>query len=580
VGCVPPTPTGPADFVAHLLPYLSRYADLDLFTDQPGSVPAGITGFAGVHHVDERAAHACDLIIYHIANNEYQAPSIDAALAGPPGLLTLHDVSQHHLVEYRFLGHGQAEKYRSVLRAAHGTAGAVLADLRPFTPALEAERFLFDCLRPLLRRHRGAVVHSTFAAETVARREQDLPLFVMPHFAMPAPPPLSRGELGLDESKLVIGHFGYVTRPKRPFLILRAFARLRNDGVPAQLVFGGRAEEETEREMMREIDRLGLQDHVRITGYLTEEQMNGLLQASDIIVSFRWPQVGESSGTVAQALAAGRPLIVQRMGSWAELPTDVVMDVPVADNDIEEAGLHRALARLVDPSARKALGDAAKRFAETELSADLYAQRLIAAASDVVEHHPEPPCAIRASRWRGVRTSAARYDVLRELPPAGESERLLAVDLPDELIATISTIWGYEVVSTASIRGSLPFPAGHFRVVTWFIPTAEPGEHTLEMCSEFNRVLYGQGLILLIHSGDGWLWGEQLETLLRVAGFLPDSTDPLHTDFNRDVQGIDRAERDQLRSIRARKLSLPGLPQELGSLQSVAALGLPQLSSE
>jgi glycosyltransferase involved in cell wall biosynthesis len=69
-------------------------------------------------------------------------------------------------------------------------------------------------------------------------------------------------------------------------------------------------------------------------------------------VNLRYPSAGEASGTFARALAAGRAVIVNNVGSFAEVPGDVVLKVEVDGDQAEEVGRH--LIRLAEDHEFKA----------------------------------------------------------------------------------------------------------------------------------------------------------------------------------------------------------------------------------
>ena len=503
VSPLPPVPSGPADFVGNLAPYLARHADLVLLTDQPDSAPRELREIADVGRLTRESLKMADLNVYHIANNHHQAFAVDAALSGPAGLLTLHDVSQHHLVEFRYLGHGQPDKYLRVLQAAHGEAGSTLVRLRPTVPPLQSEPFLFDCIGPLLSRHRGAIVHSAFARDIVTSREPLLPSFVIPHFVIPHGPTVARREaLGLDPAELVIAHFGYLTLPKRPVVVLEAFARLLEDGIRARLIFGGAAETHTLAVVRSAIDRLGISDSVEITGYLPEQRMQALIGASDIVVSLRWPHVGESSGTVVQALAAGRALVTQRIGSWAELPADVIAEVPVGPQDHEIVSMYRRFRELLDPEQRRRLGTAARDFVRRSLDPDLYARGVVESARDLLEHHQSSPRRLREqarrrmvrSRERDAGTPAA--SLLNAIRPAVGSERLLAVHVPMDMVHELTCEWGYEVTEVHDLDEIRMLPAGGFSVAVCCDAALRP-----QWFAALNWALSATGLLIVDTNG-------------------------------------------------------------------------------
>src|SRR5260370_39031643 len=86
--------------------------------------------------------------------------------------------------------------------------------------------------------------------------------------------------------------------------------------------------------------------------------MDARISTVDIVVSLRFPHVGETSATLGAALAAGRPVVVQETGSWAELPEHAVLRVPAGGDGA--AALGAALDRLgSNPAGRPPLREAA-----------------------------------------------------------------------------------------------------------------------------------------------------------------------------------------------------------------------------
>ncbi len=76
-----------------------------------------------------------------------------------------------------------------------------------------------------------------------------------------------------------------------------------------------------------EIGRAGLElgrDVVHLD-YVDEGTLWGLLTVGDVCVSLRHPTMGETSGIAVRALSAGRPLVVNDVGWFAELPDEVAL---------------------------------------------------------------------------------------------------------------------------------------------------------------------------------------------------------------------------------------------------------------
>ena len=526
VGPLPPVQTGPADYLANMLPGLARQAELTVFVPDRSAVDPGLSRAYRVRPLSERADPSVNVLIYHIANNVEQVGAIDAALEGPPGLLEIHDGSQHHLVARRFGDFGSLGKYAEILEAAHGPIGARLAQLRRSGPGLQTELFIYDLLRPLIDRHRGVIAHNRWTAGLVDLRSPGTPTWIVPLFAPKMPPVTPRSRIGFPKNRLLIGHFGYVTQPKRPQLLIRAFARLLQEGVNAHLIFGGAADPTL---LAAEIEAHHLNGRVTLTGYLSRRDMDRLMSAVDIVVNLRFPHLGESSAAMAEAMAAGRPVIVHGVGGWADLPVDTVLRTPLGEGELP--GLVQALVQLADPDQRARIGRAAQEYATTVLDLDRCAADIVKAAKASVRH--ARPIAKDVLRERSAAVAAwqtAHPDGFRlatAIPPARPGARLLEVGGSGEVREALATAWGYEVTAhNAPAQGrGLPFPAGTFTVVTMGSSVSVVPNDPMLWLVEGNRVLLPGGLLLLAQepwAGNGFDQ-DKLVRLLEAAGFSVDA---------------------------------------------------------
>jgi glycosyltransferase involved in cell wall biosynthesis len=526
VGPLPPVQTGPADYLANMLPGLARHAEISVFVPDPSAVELGLSRDYRVRPLSERRDPAVNRLVYHVANSVEQIPTIDAALEGPPGLLEIHDGSQHHLVARRFGDFDSLGKYAEILEAAHGPIGARLAELRRSGPGLQSELFIYDLLRPLLEHHQGVIAHNRWTADLVEMRSPGTPTWIVPHFAPQAPPVMPRSRIGLPEDRLLIGHFGYVTQPKRPHLLMRAFARLLQTGVNAHLVFGGAADPML---LAPEIESLHLKGRVTLTGYLSRRDMDHLINAVDIVVNLRFPHLGESSGVLAEAMAAGRPVIVHGVGGWADLPVDTVVRATLGEGELP--GLVQALVQLANPELRARLGRAAQNYATTVLDLNRCAAAIVNAAEASVRQ--APPIARDVMRERSAAVASWHashpngYRLATAIPPARPGAKLLNVGGTADVRESLASVWGYAVTAhdgPVSERG-LPFPAGSFAAVTMGSADSLVDDDPMLSLVECNRVLLPGGLLLLAREPrvDKDIEEETLIRLLAAAGFSVDS---------------------------------------------------------
>jgi glycosyltransferase involved in cell wall biosynthesis/SAM-dependent methyltransferase len=381
---LPPMASGIADYSFDLLPLMAEKVDVDVVCPTSGRGPT-LQVPAGCRLVDPAAfasrAGSYDAAIHHLGNNPFHRFVYEEAMRRP-ALAVFHDFVLHHMIgNLTYEGRRDPGRYVALLRAEYGEAGARLADLRLRGIATEFEKFLFPLNGHVAHRARAIVVHSESVRDHLEHLSPRAEVRVIPHFAQAPPSAVAgldragaRRSLGVPEGAFVVGHFGFVTRPKQPEAVVGAFVRLRESRPDARLLFVGA--DHTGGVLQALLDRFGLDDRSVVrTGFADLPTFYRHLRASDVMVNLRYPSAGEASGTVARALAEGIPVVVNDLGSFAEIPDDVVVKVE-PDEDQTDA-LARHLVRLADdPDERDRLSAAARRYAGEVLDAgrcrDLY----------------------------------------------------------------------------------------------------------------------------------------------------------------------------------------------------------------
>jgi glycosyltransferase involved in cell wall biosynthesis len=356
---MPPEASGIADYSALLLPALRGRADVVVVKRGTKRPPRGV-----------------DLAVYHIGNNPDAHGWILDALRRSPGLVVLHDFVLHHLVAGVTIGRGDGHGYLDAMEREHGVVGRLLAhgvlDKR-LPPLWEARPEDFPLAGEVLSLATGVLVHSRYVADRARAAGYAGRLFHVPHPAWPAPDVLPADVAGAP----LIGAFGNVNASKRAPQLLEAFARLRAEHPGARLLLVGATSPGFDLE--RRLQRLGLAgDGIVREGYVDERRLWELMAACDIHVSLRAPTMGETSGTAIRALTLGKPLVVSRIGWFAELPAGVALQVSVGASEVDD--LVAALRLLADrPDARRTMGDAARALARGEHDVERVAERQLAA---------------------------------------------------------------------------------------------------------------------------------------------------------------------------------------------------------
>jgi len=163
------------------------------------------------------------------------------------------------------------------------------------------------------------------------------------------PPRTTRADYGVPDGVPVVATVSRLDPVKGVDIALEAFARVRSTA--HWLVAGSGPQREA---LIARAHALGVSERVHFLGPV--DDVPSLLATADVfLLTSRSEGLGLS---VVEALAAGLPCVVTRVGGLPELVTDGVNGLLAASEDVADIG--RALERmLVDGEARERMADAA-----------------------------------------------------------------------------------------------------------------------------------------------------------------------------------------------------------------------------
>lgn len=374
---LPPARNGIADYAARVNLALQSQVELTCVNANPFSeVPTGVPIIDPQQ--DWRHAGNDVLPIYQIGNNGDHIDIYRKAL-NVPGLVILHDLRLFYLHELLDV---PKTNFAAMMLASNPIMARVrLDDVIGHWRKLGTDYFCFDMIWDLLRRSRKVMVHSHYARNILIRTYGDLArdrVTVIPHFAL-QPDPIDtasvRERLGIAPGTTLFVSSGFATKAKRFDWVAPALARMVRDGHDIAWLHAGasRPEEFDLEGLIREFPELS--GRARVTGFLSEEDLDAHLSVADIVLNLRFPSVGESSGTLARAFAAGRCCVVTRTAAYDEIPEDAVVKVSPFDPVNK---LSKALGALLTlPDAQAAFGRNAMHYATTTLSVETYTNALM-----------------------------------------------------------------------------------------------------------------------------------------------------------------------------------------------------------
>jgi len=132
------------------------------------------------------------------------------------------------------------------------------------------------------------------------------------------------------------------------------------------------------RELRRKIAEYRLQPFVKMLGYVSMREFYDVLMAADVCLNLRYPTLGETSGSLLRALAAGRPTLVTDVHQYREFPDEVCWKISAGPEEKWE--IAESLITLANrPDAREAMGAAALKYVQQfrwPRVAELYARAI------------------------------------------------------------------------------------------------------------------------------------------------------------------------------------------------------------
>lgn len=397
-----PQPSGISDYSEALLPHLAGRVDaIDLFIEDyqpPAQVTAQLTASNIVirpwpEFEPEYHTGRYDTVLYHIGNNPFHVYIYDLALR-IPGVLVMHEFNLHYLVAHATVGR---QDWAAYLREVEHDAGAdALPRVRQAQAGMQELDYDHVALnRTLLERSLAAVVHSDYMVGLLRAGGFRLPVRRIAHGA--EIPSIHRAEarmhlaertgFTLGDSTPVFGIFGFLKPYKRIYESLRALARLRAERPDVKMVLVG--EEHPHYPLRPLIAELGLDDAVRILGYVPVHEFTTCLAGVDYCINLRRPTAGETSGSFLRALALDKPTLVSEIGSFLELPDGVAFKLPIDDRE-EDWVCEYMKALLDDPELARAVGDAGRSYVEKNCLWPKVAGEYVEFLQDCAKHHTAP----------------------------------------------------------------------------------------------------------------------------------------------------------------------------------------------
>jgi len=367
---LPPQKSGIANYSYWLVKALGPHVDIDLYYDGREQ-PSGLTDQFATYPLSAfpQQRQRYDETIYHLGNNSLFHREIYKLAWNFPATVVLHDYNLNAFMHSAFYLKADWQLYEEALVNTNG----------------ELDRKKSPGLIPRLRRHAGAVpmshavvnrsrkviVHHRWLKEQFGDNGH---VHVIPHFAKTQRQPAReevesfKKRFEINDNHFLLTCLGFINTNKLPHLQVEVVKRLLGQGYPVRLLFAGETAPEV-RQLQAEVEASDWRENITFTGYLEEADYSSAVLLSDVMINLRNPSMGEASGTLMQALAAGKPVIVSDVNQYREFPDRVCWKVTHDENEAQL--LYEYLTVLLsNRNVREALSGNALDYAETVLALD------------------------------------------------------------------------------------------------------------------------------------------------------------------------------------------------------------------
>lgn len=385
-----PLKSGISDYSEkELLPYLSKYADIDIYIDE-GYKPSNkdITNRFDIFRYGKigKKFDQYDALLFHMGNNPFHIYVYETLLKHR-GIVVFHDIFLHGLIWNMTVARGDKIRYINEFKYCYGEKGKTVAEKAIKSGSYP--EFEYPLLKRMLDNSLGVIVHSEFARNIILKEKADIAVIKINHpLTVPTHIPeknSAREKHGINKDTIIIATFGYIFPHKRIHKAISAFARFnKNFPNSKYLLIGEKSCNCSELDSL--VEKLGIKNSVIYTGFLPIERAMDYIAASDICVNLRYPTAGETSGSVLRILSMGKPVIVSNVGWFSELPDNCCAKVDV--NNYEEETLLEYLNTLAsNEKLREKMGENARKYILKECHPEKIAKEYYRFISEVAGGH-------------------------------------------------------------------------------------------------------------------------------------------------------------------------------------------------
>ncbi|QWT52104.1 glycosyltransferase [Eubacterium sp. MSJ-33] len=365
--------TGIANYIYKLVPYLQKYFEIDIYVDNKENLMNYEQNPVSIYQLEEYKNNNYEYTLYEIGNNVQFHKRIYDVFEEYSGIADIHDFMLTPFFFHAYFKN-QKELYKGLLYRAYGDgAEDIYAETVRIKNHPNEQKYPMS--EAVVRKASKAIFHNHWSKQQIDQKN----VAVIPHACFDKEvinqASLDRMQEDLKkkmkyDGEVIIGCLGWINDNKRPQVILEAINDILKDGKKVKLCFWGKCESNKLKEIIK---KYNIGDHVYCAGYMDKETYEIALQMTDIVVNLRYPSMGESSGTLCEALKYGKATIVSDLNQCREYPDDVCWKLPVGGSETKL--LTAYIKYLIEnPCIKNALEENAQNYADEVLAPDRIAR--------------------------------------------------------------------------------------------------------------------------------------------------------------------------------------------------------------
>lgn len=330
-----PKKSGISEYSEALINGLDNYFQLTLVTDEYNIENSMIKSkYNIIKYNTGKNFDGYDYIIYNFGNNPDYHSYMYEMIHRYPGYIILHD----YILYYLSVGYYANKNllFQKIYELEGNRGIQIVKDSLKKTESrnlLHHKQIasLLPMNKEVIEKSKGIFVHSEYTKNILRDKYKEANIykidlvkcgtlevnnfdFLHPYFK-------------ISENDYIIGSVGFIAETKQNELICHAVKKYNN-----------KHEKKIHYVMIGEgnyVDHL-LDTYIHKTGFLNNDNFFSAIASCDLIMNLRYPYNGESSATLIQCMAMGKPCVVTDIGWFNELPDNCVIKMPVncSDDDL------------------------------------------------------------------------------------------------------------------------------------------------------------------------------------------------------------------------------------------------------